>query len=679
MRRLPTLFICFALFSGNQTIAQKTPKAPIKFGDVPIDQVKMTKYEKDSSASAVIIADYGVSAITWNQAEGFTLGFERLKRVKILTKEGLDQANFEIPLYHRGSDTEKVSGVKVVTYNLENGKIVETKIKPEAIFTEKLDENWDLVKGAPANVHEGSVVEISYKVRSDFFTHLDDWEFQGRIPSMWSEYRVSIPEYFSYDKYMQGYVPITVNEQTQKHSSYMVTNKERSGDRVTTTDYKTSNIDFTETNYRWAIGDIPAFKNEPYMTSYRDFVSKIRFDLSYVKFPDEPIKNFRGTWESLNADFLDNAYFGKLVSGSGFLNKSVEEAVTGITDPAAKVEAIYNLVKGSMVWNGQNRKYATVDNLKRPWEDKKGASSDINLILTSMLQKADIKADPVLISTRDNGFIREQMAVGNQFNYVICAVRLGDKVLLLDATEKTLPIHILPQRCLNGSGFVISGERSGWVKLAPNFKSRTATSIDLTLFPDGKLTGKVNLSQDGYFAQAARQSYVSKGGQEGYLKAVAEKYKWEEDKSSVDNIQQLAEPVKESHEVTMSEQTQSGGGIIYLNPILTERITENPFKSEKREYPVDFGSAHEELFMGKITLPEGYQVDELPKPKVLALPGGGGRYVYSVTLIGANVLAITSQLSINKGLFVQDEYPSLREFYNQVVAKQAEQIVVKKK
>jgi len=36
-------------------------------------------------------------------------------------------------------------------------------------------------------------------------------------------------------------------------------------------------------------------------------------------------------------------------------------------------------------------------------------------------------------------------------------------------------------------------------------------------------------------------------------------------------------------------------------------------------------------------------------------------------------------LSINKPMFIQVDYPILREFYNHVVAKQAEQIVLKKK
>ena len=40
-----------------------------------------------------------------------------------------------------------------------------------------------------------------------------------------------------------------------------------------------------------------------------------------------------------------------------------------------------------------------------------------------------------------------------------------------------------------------------------------------------------------------------------------------------------------------------------------------------------------------------------------------------------NTLNVVSMLQINKSLFLQDEYPHLREFYNQMIAKQAEQIV----
>ena len=97
-----------------------------------------------------------------------------------------------------------------------------------------------------------------------------------------------------------------------------------------------------------------------------------------------------------------------------------------------------------------------------------------------------------------------------------------------------------------------------------------------------------------------------------------------------------------------------------------------------REYPVDFGSAIEKIYISRIAIPEGYSVDELPLPKIILLPNGAAKYSYSVTRIG-NSLNFISSLQINKSLFLQDEYPNLREFYNQLVAKQAEQIVLKKK
>jgi hypothetical protein len=123
-------------------------KPPVKFGDVSIDDLKMNRYDKDSSASAVVLADYGESILQYDQNKGFVLHFERITRIKILTKDGLDQGNFSIPLYHDSGNDEKISGLKAVTYNLENGKIVESKLKNDGIFKEKYDANLDFTINA---------------------------------------------------------------------------------------------------------------------------------------------------------------------------------------------------------------------------------------------------------------------------------------------------------------------------------------------------------------------------------------------------------------------------------------------------------------------------------------------------------------------------------------------------
>jgi hypothetical protein len=93
---------------------------------------------------------------------------------------------------------------------------------------------------------------------------------------------------------------------------------------------------------------------------------------------------------------------------------------------------------------------------------------------------------------------------------------------------------------------------------------------------------------------------------------------------------------------------------------------------------VDYSSPFDRIYMCRILLPPTYIVDDLPKPKIIGLPGNAGKYTYSVSLSGSTINIISS-LQINKSIFTQEEYPNLREFYNQMLAKQAEQIVLKKK
>jgi len=192
----------------------------------------------------------------------------------------------------------------------------------------------------------------------------------------------------------------------------------------------------------------------------------------------------------------------------------------------------------------------------------------------------------------------------------------------------------------------------------------------------GELKGSLEISRTGYDAMKTRKKYLA--GEEDYLKDFLEGRTWELTKNEFKNAKDVQQPFVETHDLVINDHVVSAGDILYLNPFILHKEDENPFKHETREYPVDFGSAFDKTYMIKISLPEGYAVEELPQSKVFALPEGGGKYLYNVSQIG-NDISITSSVSINRSLFSQMEYPNLREFYNQVVAKQAEQIVIKKK
>lgn len=658
--------LCCPLIGNSQ-------KPPAKFGDVPDEQVQMKAYPKDSSAAAVVLVDYGETAIDYSSDKGFLIRFDRIRRIKILTKEGYEWGNFVIPLYHEGSDEEDLGSLKAITYNMENGKVVETKMKNDAVFKEERDENWTHVKIAMPNVKEGSVIEITYRVTSPYIFNFQDWEFQSTIPTIWSEYRTHIPEYFTYRRFMKGYLGVTINESKEENKFFNISYREKTGSARTTA--VQDRVDYVETYNRLVVQDAPAFKSEPYMTTYRDYLSGINFELSTFKLPNEPIKVYNDSWEKLNENFLKRESFGGVVKGSNFLNDHVAAATAGKTDPKEKVAALYSFVRGNVEWDGSYRVY-TSGNLKGVLEKKKGSCAEINLMLVSMLQKAGLTANPVLLSTRDHGFVRRDLPIASQFNYVIAAVELDGKTMLLDATDRTLPVNILPKRCMNGEGFVISADKMGWIGITP-VKSRSNVSMELALADDGTMKGKAQFNHDGYFGQRARTNYFRKG-QDEFVKDVQSSYGWEIESSSFENVDKLSEPMKEIYQVKLGDHVQATDGTMYINPLFAYRLESNPFQSETRAYPVDYGSPEDQLIMVKITVPEGWAVEEMPASKALVMPANSARYTYSANQNG-NQITVMSQLSINRPLFSMDDYKPLRDFYVQVVAKQAEQIVLKKK
>ena len=161
----------------------------------------------------------------------------------------------------------------------------------------------------------GSVVEYSYTIISEFWASFPNWQFQKDIPVRHSEYWARFPDFFIMEKYMQGYLAPTTYEVK----------------------------DFANAKaHHWIMKDVPAFKEEPYMTSKEDYVSKINFALAYVNFPSRPVQEIMGTWDTLKTELLESESFTKAITGSNFLKKTVEEIIAGKTEPMQKIIAIHN-------------------------------------------------------------------------------------------------------------------------------------------------------------------------------------------------------------------------------------------------------------------------------------------------------------------------------------------------
>jgi hypothetical protein len=114
--------------------------------------------------------------------------------------------------------------------------------------------------------------------------------------------------------------------------------------------------------------------------------------------------------------------------------------------------------------------------------------------------------------------------------------------------------------------------------------------------------------------------------------------------------------------------------------MMGEGEDKNPFVSAERKFPVDFGALTEENFIATYTIPAGYVVEEMPKGTRVSLPEDGGRFSYLInTIPEEGKVTISSKITFKKTSYFAEEYELLRKFYDQIVQKHAEQIVLKKK
>lgn len=118
--------------------------------------------------------------------------------------------------------------------------------------------------------------------------------------------------------------------------------------------------------------------------------------------------------------------------------------------------------------------------------------------------------------------------------------------------------------------------------------------------------------------------------------------------------------------------------LIYFNPMLGEAIQSNPFKSQQRFYPVEMPAKVDHNYVLNMEIPAGYEVEELPKSVMVKFNEGEGVFQYVIEKTATGI-QFRSRIKFNKTYFPPDEYESLRSFYDMIVKKQGEQIVLKKK
>ncbi|AXT51196.1 DUF3857 domain-containing protein [Aquimarina sp. BL5] len=649
-----------------------------KFGKVSKEELLEKAYPLDSAANAAVLYENKKVSVEYNSSDGFQLITEVFKRIKLYNKDGFEYATEELFLYKNGSDKESVTGLKGTTFTIADGKIKETKLKKDGVFKSEFSENYNQQKFTMPSIEEGSVIEYKYRVVSPFLSIIDRIYLQYKIPVKKMEVKVASPEYFSYKKFSTGYLPVNLKESTS-NDKITFNNKVRSrpthGQGGGTSFYQNS-VDFKVKVDNVESTDVPAFKEEPYSGNAQNYISSLSYELSFVKFPNEAIDYRSTTWEDVTKKIYKSPSFGDELKKTSYYKEDVNNLIQGATGEVEKVSLIYSFVKSKMNWNKKRGVY-TRKGVKKAYKEGTGNASEINLMLTSMLAYAKIDANPVIASTSDR--LISLFPTLNGFNYVLTRVKLSDgSIFYLDATDKYGMPNILPNRIVKGMGRVIAKNgTSQMVSFRPTKPSANIYQVQCQIDDQGIAKGKVSISHRDYLAHNFRAVYATKDD-ESKVKRFEKRYGITElDEYTIKGVKEYGKGINERFNFIIEDEIEAIDDEIFFSPLLFLRDKENVFKSDDRKYPIDFGYGFSNKYMVNLKIPEGYEVVEYPKTSAFKLPDDMGKFSFR-SIVSNGIIQVVVDETITSPVIPADYYPAIKEFYNQIIQKENEQVVLKK-
>jgi len=636
-----------------------------EFGKVSETELLEKSFPADSGAAAAILCKKGRTYFEYSEKSGFSAIHEIHFRIKIYKKEGLKWADFKVPYYvgYEELSNDRVKFSNAVTYNLDQGKIVKTKLNSEGTFKKEINEYWNEASITMPNVRPGSVMEFKYVFKSENIIEFPRFDFQYEIPVKFAEYKTEIPAFLIYKPILTGFEKIA-------SESKIVTGYQN----FTNKNNNSVNLSFEQINSLYTGQNIAALRDEIYVDNKKNYISSVQHELERTRYPDSPEKNYAMTWEGVAKSIYKEERFGKQLSERSYFEQDLKAAVGNAETPTEKTAAVLKYVKRHMNWDRQLG-YLTKKGVRKAYVERTGNAAEINFILVSMLNECGVTADPVLVSTTDNGIaVFPNRTV---FNYIIAAAFIDGKYVLLDATRKYTAPGILPTEALNWTGRLIRQNYSSEeIELMPDYTSKKNTVILTSLDADGTLKGKARIQRTDYSGYEFR-NYRGDQSAEQYMERLESNFG-----SSlisdyqVENLSDLGKPVTETFNFSNENHAEIVAGKIYLNPMLF-LVKQNPLVSEDRKLPLFFGYPEMEKYTINIDIPKGYAVESIPESLSLSLGDKSGSFSFRILGLENKVQIIVVK-EINVALVSSSVYREWKDFFRRMSDKENEKIVLKK-
>ncbi|MFL5811278.1 MAG: DUF3857 domain-containing protein [Flavisolibacter sp.] len=637
------IFLIVLIPQAFYILAQKP--LPV-FGKPDRTELELKEYAPDKNANAVKLADYQETELTVEYGV-IRMETERRVRIKIFNDKGFDQGSITIPYINRKKT--KIKDISGYVYYLDSsGKLITEKIEKKQIFKDRSEDGVSRIAFAFPNLKPGCVVEYRYTKTEKNYIHLDPWFFQDRIPTQLSVCKIIYPA--------------GVHIQHHAVSAKNVIEERR-------VKFESASNSIIES---FTLEDLPAFKIEPMMTSVKDNLNRLEFNIT----PSFGLFNFsflgKDQWEILTLALDAAPFFGKQFNLPIPGTEAILDSAKKLVNAGDKINYIFQEIKKTIRWNEEQSFYS--GDVDEAWRNRTGNSAEINLTILNLLRKAGITAYPLLVSTRENGKPDEKFLSLGQFNGVDVLTMDSSSLFILDGTRQYQSYKVPPFNILNRDAFLVDTAMGKWVNISDQrFLLKNNLVIEATLDETGTIRGKANIA---YYDLSKTQ-------------ILTEKPEDNDDKDFVQKeftdlkIDSLKEQNKEDelkpliHDFQFSYHLSQTDNFYFLDPFFLSSFRKNPFLDSVRYTDIDFGSNQDFNVTLILQLPQKFSVNYLPKNTLLRTADTA--IMFRVMYEANNgKLIFRNNFQLQRPVYDKEEYSAVKEFFERIYSMINERIIFKK-
>ncbi len=626
-----------------------------KWGKITPEEWAMTPPADFPHAPAIVLFDVG------SVKSGFDgIKSERHTRHKIFDRLAASGAiNVEI----RVTKDDDFGGFGAQTYLPDGTKYSQSSMK---LLKKKISNELEVYSFTFPAVADGSIIELKYNI-SQHSGGVPSWQFQNEFYTMESQFSFTTNPYFIYNSVMIGlYDSLLAPAGEDTHIDHKPTKR-----------------------FTWTLKDIPPLVEEPFQGAQLNFRPSMYFQFAGVKFDSFLGFKLDSTWE---VNYLENwpdlasslsSAFDDQIVFDDTLRDVVDSLLTNPEDKLERqIEILWAYVRDEITTTEEGNDYlmptqSTTETLLR----RAGSAIDKNILLVAMLQNLKHDANPILIASRDHARFTTAILNANQFNYVLCHMKVGSTNYLLDTNSKDLPFPHLPPNLRADGGLVLIGDRLHRFEHSSDLSRVSDKPVDTLHLEHAKWNSGIRhdaslwLAEDGsaicssYVTVSGYQQQVisSEGSAEPNAETVSGLLRSLRQKTfDVIEIKRMEpfNPDSTSFSIVLniSDFSTVGGGLFACVPSLLWS-GENRLTSETRQFPVDlyYSSFYSETLV--LHLPENYKVATLPANASKITPD----LLFSrAVLTDEHSARIMTNVMFKRFFFHPGEYSLIRDFYKKV-------------